>query len=117
MLGKPESMALGTWSIPAAGQPAANAAAIVTIAAQSADSGANSYRVVDEILFSYSAIPTNGLLTISDGTTVLTLSITGDGPGAIVFAHPYVAAANTAITVTLAAGGAGVSGKLNVHSR
>ena len=93
--------------------PAANTAAIVTYAAVAAVK-----HCVSGIAWSYvGGIPTGGNLKIEDvsGTTVFTLDIDEGGPGVIVFPKPKKAAAvNTALIVTLAAGGAGITGKVSV---
>jgi len=94
------------------GESAANAAVAVTYAAL-----ADRCHVLWQIEWSYSAAPT-GSLTITDGgTTMLQLDITAAGPDSIVYEPPKKAKLNSAVVVTLAAGGAGVVGKLNVtHS-
>lgn len=62
--------------------------------------------------FSYSAAPTGGRLTVKDGaTTLFDVDITAAGPGPLPLV--YTGSVNTALTVTLAAGGSGVIGKLN----
>ncbi len=92
--------------------PAANNAAVVTYAAV-----AGVRHAISGIAWSYSAAPTNGGLTIQDvsGTTVFTIDITAAGPGVIIFPRAKKSAAvNTALIVTLAAGGGGISGKVSV---
>lgn len=91
--------------------PAANTAAVVTKVAVAATS-----HVITGVAWSYSAAPTNGRLTITDaGNTVFDIDITAAGWGSITFPVPKVSAAvNTAMVVTLAAGGAGISGKVNI---
>ncbi len=92
-------------------EPAANTAAVVTLAA----AGANKRRVVRTAGWSYSAAPTAGKVTISDaGTDVWAQDITGAGPA--IETLEYVGGVNTQIVVTLAAGGGTVVGKLNVLS-
>lgn len=89
--------------------PAGNTAAIVTIAA----AGSGVSNVVNGIAWSYDADPTGGNLKIEDGaSTVFTLDITNKGPGFIPFFRK--GSTNTALVVTLAAGGVGVTGKVNV---
>ena len=93
--------------------PAANAAAIVTYAAEAALK-----HCITGIAWSYiGGIPTAGNLKVEDvsGTTVFTMDIDEGGPGVIIFPQPKKSAAvNTAMIVTLAAGGAGITGKVSV---
>ena len=93
--------------------PAANTAAVVTYAAVEAVK-----HHITGVAWSYDGgIPTNGNLLIEDvsGTTVFTMDITEEGPGFVVFPKPKQSAAvNTAMIITLAAGGAGVTGKISV---
>jgi len=93
--------------------PAANTAAVVTYAAVAGEK-----HVVTGIAWSYTGgTPTGGNLKIEDvsGTTVFTLDIDKSGPGSFEFPIPKKsAAANTAMIITLAAGGAGVTGKVSV---
>lgn len=92
--------------------PAANTAATVSYSA----AGGGISHVIGGVAWSYNAVPTSGNLKIEDGvgTTVFTADITNSGPGVIPFAPPLKGAANTAMVVTLAAGGASVTGKVNV---
>lgn len=92
--------------------PAANTAAVVTYAAVSGRK-----HIITGIAWSYNAVPTNGNLKVEDvsGTTVFSMDITAAGPGVITFPQPKCSvAANTAMIVTLAAGGALVTGKLSI---
>jgi hypothetical protein len=92
--------------------PAANAAAVVTYGAD-----ATKCHVITGIAWSYvGGIPVGGNLTITDnGVTVFSVDIDQSGPGGIEFARPKKGAAvNTAMVITLAAGGAGVTGKLSI---
>lgn len=94
-------------------EPAANTAAVVTYAAVSA----NSSHVISGIAWSYEGTGTlsGGNLTVSAGaTTVFTIGITSKGAGFIPFQFPKKIAPNTALVVTLAAGGADVTGKVSV---
>jgi hypothetical protein len=95
-------------------EPAANTAAIVTKAA----AGAGITHVLALVAWSYDADPTAGSLTIEDGagTTVFKVDITAGGPGFFAFSPPLKGTANTALVATLAAGGAGVSGIVNLHT-
>lgn len=93
--------------------PAANTAAVVTIDA----AGAGVCNVVGNgLAWSYSDDPTGGNLKIEDGAgnTVFSMDITSRGAGFIPLDVPLRGSPNTALVVTLAAGGAGISGKVNV---
>jgi hypothetical protein len=92
--------------------PASNTAAVITYAA----AGAGVSHVISGIAWSYSAAPTGGNLTIEDGsgTTVFTMDITSSGAGFIPMVLPKRGTANTAMIVTLAAGGSAVTGRVNV---
>ncbi len=92
-------------------EPAANTAAVVTIAAAT-----NKYHHISQVVYSYDADPTGGSLTITDGTYTVVVDITTTGPGSLYFPREFASSLGSAITVTLAAGGAGVTGKLNVQS-
>lgn len=90
--------------------PAANTAAVVTLTA----AGAGVSNVIRGIAWGYSEAPTGGSLKIEDGagTTVFSVPITAAGPGFIpVFGK---GSANTALVVTLAAGGGTCVGSVNV---
>lgn len=90
--------------------PAADTAAVVTLAA----AGAGVSNVIRGIAWGYSEDPTDGSLKIEDGagTTVFSVPITAAGPGFIpVFGK---GSANTALVVTLAAGGGTCVGSVNV---
>lgn len=94
-----------------------NTAAAVTVAADT-----DEFWVVDRIDWSYDAAPTGGLLTIAYGTsptTVWQVDITAAGPGFVNFDRGLHNAAtkNEQLVVTLAAGGAGIGGELNVLYR
>ncbi len=93
--------------------PAVNTAAVVTYTAS-----AVLKHVITGMTWSYvGGIPVGGNLKIEDvsGTTVFTVDISEEGAGIIVFPKPKKGAAiNTAMIVTLAAGGAAVTGKVSV---
>lgn len=90
--------------------PAANTAATITKAAVS-----DRRHAVHGILFSYSAAPTGGRLTVTDGgTTVLDIDITAAGAQVIPLDHQAAFEVNSAVVFTLAAGGIGVTGKLQL---
>jgi len=93
--------------------PAAKTEAVVTKAA----AGEGVYNVLGGVYWSYDDDPTAGGLVITDGgTTVFSLAITSKGPGFLPFTPPLKSAANAALVATLAAGGASVTGKLNLHA-
>ena len=93
---------------------ATNAAAAITYAA----GGANVNHCIGGIAWSYSAAPTGGNLKVEDGSgnTVFSMDITAAGAGVIYFAPPKKGSANTALIVTLAAGGASVVGRVSTLS-
>jgi hypothetical protein len=72
--------------------------------------------VIDSIIWSYSGVPIGGL-TISDGgASIFDLDILIAGMNAISFRNGLASAAlGNALTVTLAAGGLNIVGKLNVE--
>jgi hypothetical protein len=79
------------------------AAAVVTLNA----GAANHKNHLSRVIWSYSAAPSSGRLTIAvDGVTVGTWAITGAGPGVL---GVNIRAAKP-ITITLASGGGGVVG-------
>ena len=71
--------------------------------------------VIDNILFSYDSDPSAGAVTISDGTNEPTIDIVNGGGRHLPLDYPFIAQEETAVTVTPASGGDGVTGKLNVH--
>lgn len=91
---------------------AANTAVAITYTAN-----ANVRHAVKQIVVSYSAAPTGGNLTIADGagTTVFDVAITAAGPTTITLDPPLSGSYNTALVITLAAGGAAIVGKLNAR--
>lgn len=97
-------------------QPAANTAATVTLAAVANSAGGEGRRwSIGGIAWSYDATPSGGSISITNGgTKAFDLDITSAGPGSITFGEPLKADPNAAVVVTLAAGGAGVTGKLVV---
>ncbi len=89
--------------------PAANTAAVVTLAA----AGEGISNAIRGIAWSYDAEPTGGNLKVEDGATaVFSMDIATPGAGFVPVCGK--GSTNTALTVTLAAGGEGISGKLNV---
>jgi hypothetical protein len=91
--------------------PGANTAAQINYAAV-----ADRRHALSGVAWSYSGAPTGGQLTIEDGSgsVVFRVDISAAGPGVIYFTPPKHGGQNTALIVTLAAGGAGVSGKVAV---
>jgi len=92
------------------GQP--NTAAIVTYAA-----APGACHAISGLAFSYIGAPvTWGLLTIEDGAGVLVfkLALSGSSAGVIPFPIPKKGSVNTALIVTLSAGGNNVFAQLNV---
>lgn len=91
-------------------------AAVATKAA-----GPGQFWVVDWVTWSYiGGDPTGGKVTIAiNGTTVWEQDISSKGPGHFDFskAPVYTGVKNQALTVTLAAGGSGVTGKVCARVR
>lgn len=89
--------------------PAANAAAVVTFNAV-----AGQRHRLTMLGYSYGTAPTAGRLTVLDGaTTIIDLDITAVGPGVLPIPPGGIrGSVNTAMVATLAAGGAGVQGKI-----
>lgn len=94
--------------------PAANTAAVITYTAN-----ATKRHVVGQIIASYTAAPTGGNLKVEDGagTTIFEVDIAAVSPSPInvVFDPPLSGSYNTAMVITLAAGGAGISGKVTAR--
>lgn len=89
----------------AANTSSANAAATFTIAAP----GPDTYIQLVRVFFGYGSDPTGGLLTVdAAGLTNIVIPVTASGAGEIDI--PLRGAVNSAISVTLAAGGSGVVG-------
>lgn len=93
-------------------QEAVNAAATVTIPAPAAGISI----VLKQIDVSYSAAPTGGSVTVTDGATVDDkFDVTVAGQTNIPLpAEGLQCGAGNQVTVTLAAGGAGITGRVNV---
>ena len=91
--------------------PAVNIAAIVTLAAI-----ANKGHVLQQIVYSYEGAPTGGNLIVEDGagTTVFNIDITAEGEAFLTLTPPIKGSKNTLMRVTLAAGGASSTGKVNL---
>ena len=92
-------------------EPAANTAAVITYVAN-----ATERHTIGGVAWSYDDDPTGGNLTIEDGagTTIFSMDIVTKGAGFVPFDPPKQGTVNTALVLTLAAGGAGITGKLNV---
>lgn len=95
---------------------AANSAATVVMTAPAKTGQVN---IISQIFWSYSANPTGGRLTIQDNTgTVfdqdIAIGTAGKFYDNVPFYPPREFLAGSAVTVTLAAGGVGVTGKLHV---
>lgn len=90
--------------------PAAATAAVLTYAA---DTGVA--HGLWEITYSYSAAPTGGRLTVTDGASdvVLDIDITAAGPNQLIFPKGKLGTAGRSMVVTLASGAGAVVGKLN----
>ena len=97
-----------SWSVHS---PAANTAAVVSLGT------GETYNVVACVVWGYDGVPTAGSLVITDGVTTITVPIVDTGPGKLELTRPFAGAADAGVTITLAAGGAGVTGKLNVQHR
>lgn len=91
---------------------ATNTAAVVTIPAD-----LNVGNIITQILFSYSGLPTSGTVDIKEESTIIwgRHHITAAGVQQIDFHPPLLGTTNKALTITLAAGGAGISGTLSVN--
>lgn len=89
-----------------------NAPAVLTYNA----AGAAVAHAISGVAFGYDGAPTGGLLTIEDGAGnfVFRAPVTNAGPGVFYFNPAKQGLANTALVLTLAAGGAGVKGYLSV---
>jgi hypothetical protein len=92
--------------------PASNTPAVITYAA----GGSGVSHCIGGLVWSYSAAPTGGNLKIEDGSgnVVFSMDITAAGAGFIPFNPPKKGTANTALIITLAAGGNGVIGKVSI---
>ena len=95
-----------------ASAPAANAAAVVTLPGV----GGQSWTIAG-IYWSDDDDPTGGQLTLDiGGVTAFTEYITDGGPGFFPFTPPLQVTAGAAVVITLAAGGAGISGSVSTHA-
>lgn len=69
------------------------------------------------IVWSYSAAPTGGRITVAGGGWNLDVDIIAAGPDFIPFNFGEYATDDNDVVITLYAGGAGIVGKLNVLGR
>jgi hypothetical protein len=91
-------------------EPAADTAAIVTYSGTAGVS-----HVISGIAFGYDIDPIGGLLTVTaNAVVVFTIPVTKSGAGFIPFTPPKKSGVAHALVVTLAAGGAGCTGKVSV---
>jgi hypothetical protein len=89
--------------------PSSNTAAVLTYAAL-----AERKHVLYQIDYSYDGAPTAGALTVTlGGVTVFSLDVVAAGRDTILFSPEKEGKHNSAMVITLADGGVGVSGKLN----
>ncbi len=107
MINLPDPNVEWGWTVHA---PSADTAAVVALAAAE-----DIRHVVTCILWSYNATPTGGSLTITDGTTTIVVAVVDQGPGKIDLPRAFCGIQGDAVTVTLAAGGGGVTGRVNVQ--
>ena len=97
-------------------KPSTNTAATKTIALIATDTPVE----IEGIHWSYSADPTGGNLKIESpsGTTIYDVDITNGGPGFLPFSGSCLKGAKgQAVIVTLAAGGLGIQGIVNIFQR
>ncbi len=95
-------------------EPAANTAAQIVLAAP----GSGVSHIIGLISWSYDSLPDVGSTVIIEDETgnLFKLDIDESGPGFIPWNPGLKAAANDAVTVTLAAGGSGINGIVNLHT-
>jgi len=104
--------------VPLTHAPNANAAAVITVAAL-----ASIRTVVDKVWGGYDLTPNgvNGSLsvvvTVLGSLVTLAMPVPAAGPVILDFKPPIQGDVATAITITLATGGVGVTGKINALTR
>lgn len=108
---------IATSPIPAATNhihvPAVNAAATITLAAP----GAGKHWLISSVEWSYDATPTGGQLSITDaGTRAFFVYVKEGGPGFFQWEPVKQFSANAPVVISLTAGGAAISGSVNVHA-
>lgn len=86
----------------------ANTDGIITVAAV-----ADKRHTLHKLVWSYSAAPTGGGITVSGGAVTLDIDVTAAGPGSL--SINYLCAVNTAMVVTIKAGSGTVVGKLYIE--
>jgi hypothetical protein len=93
--------------------PEANAAAEIVLAAEK-----DQQWLIDAIDFSYSGTPTGGMLTVISGSqTLYKMYLTQSGAFRREFVRGLQCPRESPVTVTLSAGGEGISGTLHVQYR
>ncbi len=96
-------------------EPAANTAAIVTLAASDAVAHKGQKWALGGLAWSYSEDPTGGKLHVTNGgTQAFAVDVTAGGPGFIGFSDPLKADSNAEVVITLDAGGGTANGIVNV---
>jgi hypothetical protein len=96
----------GNLGIPATATAAANTAVVVTLPAIASE------QFIDYLEPSYDGTPTGGLLSVTFGGNLVYRSLisnAGPGPRNVLWRIPN----STEVVITLAAGGSGVTGRLN----
>ena len=84
-------------------------AAVVTVTAPT-----DQKVIIDQVIWSYNSAPTGGAVTITDGTITFSWDVTAAGPNAITFSPPQAFLKGANVTVTLAAPGGSIVGKVIV---
>lgn len=90
--------------------PAANTALVITIAPQSSNQSVE----ISNLHCGYAGTPTGGLITVANVNGSYIMPITAQGTIARDFSDPIRGDVGATVTVTLAAGGVGVTGYLSV---
>lgn len=101
-------MAMNTLTPAAAQTPSSNADAVCTMSAPTD----GSRWVLSSVGFGYSATPTGGQLIIAWGSVSETYYIAAAGPVVMSWSQAKRFPANTAVTITLKAGGSGIYGSV-----
>jgi len=98
-------------------EPSANTAAVCSLS--SSDTEPSDFWVLRSVQCSYDGTPTGGALTVTDGTDTWKVDITSAGFFSVSFVDEqrdgWRFPADTTVTITLAAGGSGVSGICNAR--